>query len=223
MNIDRPNRRAGWNLDTAFVRRRYDRVAALIPFFEWLLFLPGDFRAKAAARLDLKRGARVLEIGCGTGRNLPFLRAAVGDKGHVYGIDLSDGMLQRARALSKRRGWSNVTLTQADATTYEATEPLDGVLFGLSYNTLIERHAVLRRAWAQLRPGGALVIMDAKVPAGRFDRIVLPFSDWLMKRTLLGNPHVRPWEELAKIAPDLEMDEFLFGSYDLCRATKPLA
>jgi len=53
---------------------------------------------------------------------------------------------------------------------------------------------VLRRAWDQLRPGGRLVIMDAKVPSGPAEKIVSPFSLWLMKHTMLGNPLIKPWK-----------------------------
>ena len=101
--------------DRAFVARRYDHLARLITLFEWLLFVPGKFREKAVATLELKPGDRVLEIGCGTGRNLPALRAAVGDAGHVYGIDLSAGMLTRARSLVDSHQWRNVTLVHGDA------------------------------------------------------------------------------------------------------------
>ena len=37
----------------------------------------------------------MLEIGCGTGRNFPYLRRQVGPTGMVYGVDLSAGMLRR--------------------------------------------------------------------------------------------------------------------------------
>ena len=85
--------------ERAFIAQRYDRIAGLIGLFDHLLFLPPDLRRRAAARLNLKQGDRVLEIGCGTGRNFPFLREAVGPAGEIYGVDLSRGMLRRARAL----------------------------------------------------------------------------------------------------------------------------
>jgi ubiquinone/menaquinone biosynthesis C-methylase UbiE len=64
--------------ERAFIAQRYDRIAGLIGVFDRLFFLPPHLRRRAAARLDLKPGDRVLEIGCGTGRNFPFLREAVG-------------------------------------------------------------------------------------------------------------------------------------------------
>jgi demethylmenaquinone methyltransferase/2-methoxy-6-polyprenyl-1,4-benzoquinol methylase len=203
------------------VAQRYDRLASLITLFEWILFLPPGFRRKATARLELKPGDRVLEIGCGTGRNFPYLREAVGPEGRVYGVDLSPGMLGKARALCDRNHWNNVELIQSDAAEYVPPEPLDGVVFGLSYNTMPHHLAVLRHAWNQLRPGGRLVIMDAKLPPGPGGNLVLPFSLWLMKRTMLGNPLIRPWEDLARLSDDFDMQEFMFGSYYVCRAIKP--
>jgi hypothetical protein len=59
--------------------------------------------------------------------------------------------------------------------------------------------------------------MDAKPTPGRGGEFILPFSVWLMKRTVLGNPYIQPWKDLATITEDFEMEEFLFGSYYICR------
>ena len=204
------------------VSKRYDRIAQFIAFFDWMFFLPRDLRSKAARRLGLSRGDSVLEIGCGTGRNFSYLYDAVGPTGRIYGVDISHGMLSRARQLRDDNRWRNIELTQCDAADYTAPAPLDGVLFSLSYNTMPHHGAVLRKAWEQLRPGGHLVIMDAKVPPGLGGRIVLPLSLWLMKRTVLGNPLIRPWEELAAISGHFDMAEYLFRSYYICRGMKPM-
>jgi hypothetical protein len=64
--------------------------------------------------------------------------------------------------------------------------------------------------------------MDAKLPPGLGGKLILPFSLWLMKRTMLGNPLIRPWEELANIADHFDMQERLFSSYYICRGMKPV-
>jgi len=209
--------------DRNTISSRYDRIADFIPVFDWLFFLPPDLRRKAVADLGLGRGDAVLEIGCGTGRNFQFLHDAVGPTGAVYGVDISPGMLARARQLRDTHHWHNIELRECDGAEFVAPQPLDGVLFSLSYNTMPHHRAVLRRAWQQLRPGGYLVIMDAKVPNGFGGRLILPFSLWLMKHTMLGNPLIHPWKELAAIAENCEMNERLFNSYYICRAMKPLS
>lgn len=208
--------------DRNTVRRRYDRLAGYIPLFDRLLFLPRDLRRRAVDSLGLSRGDSVLEIGCGTGNSFAYLYDAVGPQGRIYGVDLSPGMLSRAKRRCNANHWRNIELCECDAAEYTAPTPLDGVLFALSYNTMPEHRTVLRNAWDQLRPGGWLVIMDAKLPPGPAAQLLLPFSIWLMKHTLLGNPLIRPWHELAAIAEHVEMSRFRFGSYYFCRGTKPL-
>ena len=209
--------------DRQFISQRYDRIAGLIPIFDWLFFLPPGLRRMAVERLDLRAGDGVLEVGCGTGRNFPHLRHAVGANGQVFGVDLSAGMLAKARELRHRERWTNIELTECDAVNYAAPGPLDGVLFSLSYNTMPHHLAVLAQAWKQLRPGGRLVLMDSRVPPRFGGALFLPFGRWLMKHTLLGNPYIRPWEDLARLPGEFEIWEFLLGAYYICRVTKPEA
>jgi ubiquinone/menaquinone biosynthesis C-methylase UbiE len=188
--------------ERAFIAQRYDRISSLIGLFDWLFFLPPHLRARAATRLNVAPGSRVLEIGCGTGLNFPHLRAAVGPTGKVYGVDLSPGMLRKARELCEREQWTNVEVTHCDALEYIPPEPLDAILFGLCYNTMPHHLAVLRHAWKQLRPGGRLVILDGKLPNGLGGKLLVPFSLWLMKRTMLSNPLIKPWDDLAALVSE---------------------
>jgi demethylmenaquinone methyltransferase/2-methoxy-6-polyprenyl-1,4-benzoquinol methylase len=207
--------------DLPFIRRRYNRVAGYFVFFEWLFLLPPGIRRKAVVGLELKRGDRVLEIGCGTGRNLPLLREAVGSEGQIIGVDLSEGMLAEAQSLCDRKKWNNIMLIRTDAADYTSPYSVDAVIFSLSYATMPHHHDVLRHAWKQLRPGGYLVIVDARVPPGLRGKLLFPFAVWIMKRTVLGNPYIRPWEELRELTGELEMREFLMSSYYICRGRKP--
>ena len=209
--------------DTATITRRYDRIANLIPLFDLLFFLPRDLRKRAAAQLELRPGDAILEIGCGTGNSLSYLHDAVGPTGHVFGVDISSGMLNRARKRCDAHGWRNVELHECDAAEFKAPMPLDAALFTLTYNTIPQHRAVLRHVWEQLRPGGRLVIMDAKLPEGPAAKLLLPFSLWLMRHTMLANPLIQPWKELSALTGQLKMDEYLFGSYYICCGTKPAA
>ncbi|EXF23851.1 methyltransferase type 11 [Nesterenkonia sp. AN1] len=64
----------------------------------------------------------MLDIGCGTGMNIPLIQERVGAGGVVVGIDRSAEMLAQARKRAARHSWENVILIQADATTMRAAD-----------------------------------------------------------------------------------------------------
>jgi hypothetical protein len=132
-------------------------------------------------------------------------------------------MLSKARQLCIKRRWENVTLIQSDASSYTAPVTVDGVIFSLSYATMPHHKEVLLQAWKQLQVGRNLVIMDAKLPPGIRGRLLLPYSVWIMRLTVLGNPYIRPWEDLGELTEQFKMAELLFGSYYICSGRKPLS
>ena len=207
--------------DPQFVRKRYNRLAGIYVFFEWLFWIPRGIRPRAVERLNLKPGDRVLEVGCGTGRNLTFLSGAVGTDGRVYAVDISEGMLAKAGEACEKNGWKNVTLIHSDAANYELPEPVDGVIFSLSYATMRHRKEVLRHAWEQLKPGGRLVMLDSKVLSGFLGRLTYPLLSWILKRTVLGNPDVDELKDVRELTGEVEVDNLQFGTYFIARVTKP--
>lgn len=117
-------------------------------------------------------GKRVLDVGCGTGRNLPFLVPRVGAKGRIIGVDYSQGMLDVARARVARHGWQNVELEQDDAAQLATIEePVDAVVSVWCMGIVHDLDAALGRAIDVLQPGGRIAIMD-------FDR-ARPDRGWL--------------------------------------------
>jgi demethylmenaquinone methyltransferase/2-methoxy-6-polyprenyl-1,4-benzoquinol methylase len=201
------------------ITTRYDRLARWHRFGEAAIVLPPGLRRKAVRRLDLRGGETVLEVGCGTGRNLPLLCEAVGADGRVIGIDASRGMLKRAQHLVARRGLQNVRLMLGDATEVALEDRVDAVLFGLSYSVLPDRRGVLSRVWEALRPGGHLVVMDAGLPASRLGRLLAPLGEALA-RVFPGDPYSRPWEDLAQLG-SVETELFQLGTYFICVLRRP--
>jgi SAM-dependent methyltransferase len=141
------------------IRRRYQRLAPIYPFFELVFLLPRGIPRRAVHRLGLVSGDSLLEVGCGTGRNLRHLVEAVGENGRVYALDCCEQMLRKVGKLDQRSGWKNVALLNQDAALLELPGMVDGVLFSLSYSVMPEPRAALEAAWKYLQPGKSLVIM----------------------------------------------------------------
>jgi ubiquinone/menaquinone biosynthesis C-methylase UbiE len=214
-----PNRsKARRALTLEDVSRRYDRLARFYWVLQPLYLITPLARRKAVAALALKPGDTVLEVGAGTGRNLPYLTAAVGPGGLVLALDASPGMLAQARRLVKRRGWSNVQFLHQDAAQLEVRSDLDAVLFSLSYSVLPQRRPALARAWKQMRPGARIVVMDAALPDNALGQVLGPIAD-LLVRLAPGDPYSHPWDDLATFG-SVEVSRFLLGLYFVCVAVK---
>jgi ubiquinone/menaquinone biosynthesis C-methylase UbiE len=203
----------------ATITRRYDRLARFYRTLEPLYLVFPPARRRAVVALGLKPGDVVLEIGAGTGRNLPYLLEAIGPSGTVIAVDASAGMLAEARRLIERHGWSNVELLQQDAAQLAVDRDLDGVLFSLSYSALPEPRAALERAWGRLRPGARVVVMDAGLTQGGPFRLLAPIARLLIELAP-GDPYSDPWRDLAEFGP-VTTRRLLAGLYYVSSVAKP--
>ncbi|MEV6167269.1 class I SAM-dependent methyltransferase [Streptomyces sp. NPDC051954] len=122
----------------------------------------GPAYASAVAELALHEGARVLDAGCGTGRALTPLRAAVGPSGVVLGADLTPAMLEAAvRAGRDRDG----LLLLADVAALPLrSESLDAVFAAGLVAHLPQPEQNLKELARVVRPGGTLALFH---PIGR--------------------------------------------------------
>ncbi|MFJ5644477.1 class I SAM-dependent methyltransferase [Streptomyces sp. NPDC093223] len=122
----------------------------------------GPAYAAAVAELGLRPGDRVLDAGCGTGRALPPLRAAVGPSGQVLGMDLTPAMLQAAVRAGRHR---DGTLVLADVAALPVRpESLDAVFAAGLIAHLPRPGRNLRELARAVRPGGRLALFH---PIGR--------------------------------------------------------
>jgi ubiquinone/menaquinone biosynthesis C-methylase UbiE len=182
------------------ITTQYDRVAPWYRALSPLFLINPLMRRKAVAAMALRPGGTALEVGVGSGRNLPYLLDAVGPSGAVIGVDLSPGMLSEARKLVDRRGASNVQLIEANAATVDYERDFDAVLFSLSYSVIPAdvRPTALDRAWERLRPGGRLVVLDGGIARTRLRPIIAPIARQLTKLGP-GNPDTNPIDDLARL------------------------
>jgi phosphatidylethanolamine/phosphatidyl-N-methylethanolamine N-methyltransferase len=185
------------------VREKYDRVYSRS--YDLPLLAPAaEERRTVVEELRLEKGATVLEPGCGTGSNFPFLVEAVGPEGRVIGIDFSEGMLEKARERLESEGWENVALLQADAGEIGpgllnerfGVEQVDAVLFSLVLAIAPEWERVFEAGFSCLRRGGRCVVWDTRTADRGLRRLLNPAWVMLNRMTAAGDPRRRTWEVL---------------------------
>ncbi|OYW24051.1 MULTISPECIES: class I SAM-dependent methyltransferase [unclassified Sphingomonas] len=110
-------------------------------------------------------GGSVIEIGCGTGRNLIAAARAWPDA-RYFGIDISEAMLETARAKVAAAGLSDrIMLAQGDATAFDAqalfgVDTFDRVFQSYTLSMIPDWQGALREGAGKLAPGGRLDIVD---------------------------------------------------------------
>lgn len=122
-------------------------------------------RDQLIAGLAAERGANVLEIGCGTGRNL-IHAARRYPAASFYGIDVSTEMLTSATSsIARHRMTGRIHVAHGDATGFDGTRlfgvaAFDHIVISYSLSMIPEWQAVLDHAVGRLAPGGKLHVVD---------------------------------------------------------------
>lgn len=162
--LRRPPFVPGVSAAVARVPNRDEAIAqyrSRVPVYDLEIAIAEPLRRRAIARLGLKPGETVLDVGCGTGLSFPHIENYIGGHGAIIGVEQSPDMIAKARARAEENGWTNVTLINASAEDAQIPRSGDAAIFHFTHD-LMQTPAALENAFRRLRPGARVVATGLK-------------------------------------------------------------
>jgi S-adenosylmethionine-diacylgycerolhomoserine-N-methlytransferase len=163
-------------------------------------------RDKLINELKLRKGENILEVGCGTGRNLAIL-AEKYPHTNFYGLDASAAMLETAQKKCAAKKLRNIRLENAladdfnFAETFELKNPFDTIYFSYSISMIPTWTESIQNALQNLKENRSIYIVDF------YDQRDLP--DWFQRilQSWLKQFHVKYPKDLIPYLETLQKDD----------------
>jgi len=203
------------NKTTEIAKRRWNRTARL---YDYLMALMEQVVVRKWRRLLWRRveTSRVLEIGVGTGNNIPYYPADA----EITAVDFSEGMLKRARDKASRHK-VKVNLRQMDAQNLEfADNTFDTVVGTMVFCSIPDTVRGIREVERVCKRGGKVVLLEQDFSANRYSRLLAKLVNPLVIR--MGSDfRRRTIEDVAKSGLKVERVTNLWaGLFKLIEARK---
>ena len=157
-NVARPTKKPGTDLDYVLghsqreIRRLSSQAAILRPITARLLL-----------NVTLRRGMRVLDLGCGAGDVSMLAAELVGAAGSVVGIDRSSEVLAVATERARAAGLRQIHFEQASVETFSSDETFDLVIGRYILIHQVDPIGFLRAAARLVTPGGAIAFHEIRL------------------------------------------------------------
>ncbi len=146
--------------------RYYDKLSVIYDYISnWYYKKARNYAIK---ELQLKNGQTLLNVPCGTGVNFKYFNEYLNNTGLIIGIDLSSGMLDKAKQKIEKNGWKNIETELNDATKIDRNWldyrneqiTVDAVFCDLGLSGLPEWRNIIDNMISILKPNGRIVILD---------------------------------------------------------------
>jgi arsenite methyltransferase len=129
---------------------------------------------------DLREGETVLDLGSGGGIDVLLSAQRVGPTGKAYGLDMTDEMLELARANQKKAGLPNVEFLKGEIESIPLPDnSVDVIISNCVINLSADKCKVLAEAFRVLKPGGRFAVSDVVVRGPVPDEVRRNMELWI--------------------------------------------
>ncbi len=106
-------------------------------------------------------GEVCLDLGCGRGNDVLKMAGKVGPRGRVYGVDITEGMLEKARRTAEKISAGNVEFIRADLEKIPLPDQsVDLVISNCTINHVSDKKSTWKEIYRILKDGGRFVVSD---------------------------------------------------------------
>lgn len=173
---------------------KYTRIAKLYDLWEWPLEI--SYLSRLRSEVISHASGKVLEVGIGTGKNLPYYPPET----DLTGIDFSRGMLRIARDKERRTGLKQCKLIEMDIEKMSFSDgTFDTVISTFVFCTVPHPDKGLNELYRVLKPGGKAIFLEHMKSNSKWLNTIL----WMMDRLstpLLGTSMLRETEKAIRNA-----------------------
>ena len=129
--------------------------------------------------VELKKGEVVLDLGCGAGLDLYFYAQAVGTNGKVYGLDISEEMVNKAKKNMGLTGIENAEIKCGHSDKLPFPDNFFNVVASNGiYNLSPDKEKVMREVFRVLKPGGRTVFWEIVLKEKLPEDMKKNIDDW---------------------------------------------
>ena len=142
------------------IYENYDQMNSVISFQQHI-----KWRNDTMKKMDVKNGAKALDVCCGTADWTIALAEAAGKDGEVVGLDFSKNMLKIGEEKLQARNLDQATLIHGNAMELPFEDnSFDYVTIGFGLRNVPDYNQVLREMYRVLKPGGMAVCLETSQP-----------------------------------------------------------
>lgn len=206
------------DVDYTIFSENYDKIEGYNPDADLGLGcgIPTEFA-------QIKKGDTVIDLGSGAGNDCFVARALTGESGKIIGIDMTEAMIEKARANAEKLGYNNVEFRLGDIEKMPVTaNKADVIVSNCVLNLVPDKVKAFGEIYRVLKPGGHLSVSDVVIRGQLPPQIkeaaemyagcvsgAIQIEDYLQIIEDAGLENVKVLKEKAIIVPDEVMLNFL--------------